>query len=128
MGGFLQIQSYVQILWQEIDENQENYFNGAVEATVTLFGAISCLVAGFIPSEKFEKYDMWILTVCSLVEGGMIIVSSLTDQIWVAYSMYILFGAVYMFMITLASSTVAKNLAEDSFALVSMLGILSLTF
>lgn len=118
MGGFLQIQSYVQLLWQEIDPNQENFYNGAVEAALTLLGAISCLVAGFISSEKFEKFDFWILTVCSFVEGIMIIVSSYTNQVWIAYIMYVLFGVVYMFMITLASATVAKNLAEDSFALI----------
>lgn len=118
MGGFLQIQSYVQILWQAIDPDQENFFNGGVEAALTAFGAVSCLVAGFISSEKFEKFDLWILTACSLLEGCMIIVSSLTTQIWVAYAMYVHFGIVYMFMITLASATVAKNLADDSFALI----------
>lgn len=118
MGGFLQIQSYVQLLWQDIDPKQENFFNGGVEAALTLFGAISCLTAGFISSEKFEKFDMWILTFCSLLEGAFIIVSSRTSSIWVAYVLYVLFGVVYMFMITLASATVAKNLAEDSFALI----------
>lgn len=116
MGGFLQIQSYVQVLWLDID--QTNSFNGAVEATLTLFGAISCLLAGYISSENFEKFDIWILTICSLVEGIFIVISSQTNSIWVAYLMYILFGVVYMFMITLASATVAKNLAEDSFALI----------
>lgn len=118
MAGFLQIQSYVQLLWKDIDPDQENFFNGAVEAALTLLGAISCLVAGFISSEKFEKFDLWILTTCSLLEGVMIVISSQTEFVWVAYSMYILFGIVYMFMITLASATVAKNLAEDSFALI----------
>lgn len=75
-------------------------------------------VAGFIPSEMFEKFDTWILTICSLVEGAMIIVSAFTNDIWLAYMMYISFGTIYMFMITLASATVAKNLMEDSFALI----------
>lgn len=66
----------------------------------------------------FEKFDTWILTLCSLVEGAMIIVSAYTDDIWIAYIMYISFGTIYMFMITLASATVAKNLLEDSFALI----------
>lgn len=118
MGGFLQIQSYVQLLWLDIDPNQENIYNGYVEACLTLFGALSCLAAGLISSENFEKFDLWILTACSLIEGGMIVVSSLTSQLVVAYLMYILFGVLYMFMITLASATVAKNLAEDSFALI----------
>ena len=119
MAGFLQIQSYVQLLWQEIyGPDNENIFNGAIEAAMTLFGAISCLVAGFIPSEMFERFDLWILTACSLVEGVMIIIASQTDQIWVAYAMYVLFGIVYMYMITLASATIAKNLADDIFALI----------
>lgn len=116
MGGFLQIQSYVQILWIEIDV--ESRLNGGVEASLTLLGAISCLVAGYIPSDVFRKYDMWILMACSLLEGVLVIVSSMTSSIYVAYLMYILFGSVYMFMITLASATVAVNLAEDSFALI----------
>lgn len=116
MGGFLQIQSYVQVLWLDIDQGTS--FNGAVEAAVTLLGAISCLCAGFISSENFERLDLYILTLCSLVEGVFIVISSQTSSIWIAYLMYILFGVVYMFMITLASATVAKNLAEDSFALI----------
>lgn len=118
MGGFLQIQSYVQLLWQDIDPKQEYFYNGGVEAALTLLGAISCLIAGAISSEKFEKFDMWILTFCSLLEGVFIVVSSQSNSIWLAYAMYILFGVVYMFMITLASATVAKNLADDSFALI----------
>ncbi|CRK86357.1 CLUMA_CG000202, isoform A [Clunio marinus] len=118
MAGFLIIQSYVQLLWQEIDPKQENFFNGAVEAALTLLGAISCLIAGFIPSDIFEKFDLWILSLCCFVEGIMIVISSITSSVWVAYVMYILFGILYMFMITLASATVAKNLVEDSFALI----------
>jgi solute carrier family 19 (thiamine transporter), member 2/3 len=118
MGGFLQIQSYVQLLWLEIDVNKDNFYNGAVEATLTLFGAISCLIAGFISSEKFEKYDSLIMTGCLAVEGVMVIISSITDNVWVAYAMYVSFGVIYMFMITLASATVATNLLEDSFALI----------
>lgn len=34
MCGFLQVQSYVQLLWQEIDQDKENVYNGAAEGTV----------------------------------------------------------------------------------------------
>lgn len=40
-AGYLQIISYVQLLWQQIDPNQENFYNGGVEASLTLFGALS---------------------------------------------------------------------------------------
>lgn len=31
-----QVQSYVQLLWQQIDENKENVYNGAAEGVVDL--------------------------------------------------------------------------------------------
>ncbi|CAO1409983.1 unnamed protein product [Diamesa serratosioi] len=102
MGGFLQVQIYVQLLWQQIDVGKENFFNGAVEAAVTFFGALSAFGAGFVASEIFQKFDNWILIVCSLLEGVLIIISSITSSVWIAYLMYVLFGVIYMFMITMA--------------------------
>lgn len=102
MGGFLQVQIYVQFLWQQIDVNKENFFNGAVEAALTFFGALSAFGAGFVSSETFQKFDNWILIICSLLEGILITISSITTSVWVAYCMYVLFGVIYMFMITMA--------------------------
>lgn len=102
MCGFLQVQSYVQLLWQQIDPNQENFYNGAVEATLTLFGALGAISAGFLNSQRFEKWDMLILTVCSGLEGGFILIAAFTNTVWIAYLMYILFGVLYQFMITVA--------------------------
>lgn len=118
MAGFLMVQIYVQILWQEIDSEREFLFNAGVEAFLTLFGAIAAFLAGILTSKAFDKFDLWILTVCSLLEGIFIIISSQTDLIWVAYVMYVLFGILYSFMITIVSATVAKHLADDSFALI----------
>ena len=102
MGGFLQVQSYVQLLWSEIDPNQKNVFNGGVEAALTFLGVWSAFGAGFLISKTFHKFDLWILTLCSLLEGILIIISSRTTSIWIAYSMYVLFGVLYTFMITMA--------------------------
>lgn len=44
MAGFLMIQTYVQLLWQEIDTDRDQFFNGGVESALTFFGAIGCLV------------------------------------------------------------------------------------
>lgn len=118
MAGFLMVQFYVQFLWQVVDENREHLLNAGVEAILTLFGAISALFAGYISGKIFRKYDLWILTACSLLQGIMIIVSSVTHNIWVAYSMYILFGILFTFMITIATAFVAKELIDDSFALI----------
>lgn len=66
----------------------------------------------------FDKFDTSILTICSFIEGVATVVSATTSDISIAYIMYILFGTVYMFMITITSATVAKNLIKDSFALI----------
>lgn len=118
MAGFLMVQIYVQLLWQEIDYGRENLLNAGVEAALTLFGAIAAFLAGLLTSKTFKKYDLWILTFCSLLEGIFIVISSQTTNIWTAYSMYVLFGILYSFMITIASASVAKLLADDSFALI----------
>jgi solute carrier family 19 (thiamine transporter), member 2/3 len=118
MAGFLMVQIYVQLLWQEIDQSDGVLLNAGVEAALTLFGAIAAFLAGFLTSKTFKKFDLWVLTLCSLLQGVFIIVSSQTTSIWVAYAMYILFGVLYSFMITIASASVAEQLADDSFALI----------
>jgi solute carrier family 19 (thiamine transporter), member 2/3 len=118
MAGFLMVQIYVQLLWQDIDKDREFLFNAGVEAVLTLLGAISAFLAGFLTTKTFQKFDLWILMFCSLLQGIFILISSQTTSIWVAYAMYITFGVLYTFMITIASATVAQHLADDSFALI----------
>jgi thiamine transporter 2/3 len=116
--GFLLIINYCQLLWQQIDPDQENFYNGYVEAVLTLAGAISASVAGHSFKNSFQKFDMYLLTLCSLLQGGFTIVSALTNSIWVAYIMYVCSGCVYHFIITLVTAFVAKFLSDDSFALI----------
>ncbi|XP_070509821.1 thiamine transporter 1-like [Chironomus tepperi] len=117
MGGFFLVQFYVQILWMAV-EDRDHLLNAGVEAILTALGALSAFLAGFLTSKTFRKYDMWVLTVCSLLQGIMIVILSQTNQIYVAYSMYIIFGVIFSFMITLATAFVAQELADDSFALI----------
>ncbi|XP_018798425.1 PREDICTED: thiamine transporter 1 [Bactrocera latifrons] len=116
--GQVQVISYVQFLWKEIDPSHESFYNGAVEAIVTLLGAGSAMLAGIANTSHHKKWHMWILTVCSLFMGAFTIISSLTNYVWVAYVMYILFGISYFFVITTASAIVAENLSDDSFGLI----------
>lgn len=118
MAGFLMVQIYVQFLWQEVNQDEQILFNAGAEAALTFFGAIAAFLAGFMTSKTFQKFDMWILTICSFVEGVFVVISSQTTSIWIAYAMYVLFGVLYTFMITVASATVAQHLADDSFALI----------
>lgn len=117
-AGFFLVINYVQLLWQEIDPEQENFYNGDVEALLTLFGALSATLAGHVLNKSFVKYDIYLLTLCSFVEGALILVSANTSNIYVSYIMYILFGIFFHFIITLVTAFVARCLSDDSFALI----------
>lgn len=99
---FFQVQSYIQPLWKEIDPNETILYNGAVEALITLLGAISALMAGFSNSKHFNRYEIWILTALMLVEGMLLLWAALTTSLWCCYVSYVIFGMIYHFMITVA--------------------------
>lgn len=117
-AGFFLVINYVQLLWQEIDPNQESFYNGGVEALLTLFGALSATLAGHVLHKSFVRYDIYLLTLCSFLEGGLILISASTSNIYVSYIMYILFGIFFHFIITLVTAFVARCLSDDSFALI----------
>lgn len=102
MAGYQLVHAYSQLLWQQIDPNLENFYNGAVEAVLTFVGAFSAFAAGGINTSFIEKYNMWILTTCSLIEGVLIVSASQSDSIILVYIFYVLFGGIYVFMITMA--------------------------
>lgn len=77
-------------------------YNGAVEALITLLGAISAFVAGYLDSKKFRQYEIWILTFLTLIEGVLLLWAALTANLICCYIAYILFGMIYHFMITIA--------------------------
>ncbi|KAG4067750.1 hypothetical protein HA402_005522 [Bradysia odoriphaga] len=118
MCGFMQVQLYIQFLWQQINPDHANIYNGAVEALLTILGALGAFAAGYLDSKKFDRWDLWILTLCSTIEGCTLIWGALTDSVWISYVAYVIFGTIYYFMITVASVNIAKKLLEDSFAMV----------
>lgn len=81
---------------------EKDLYNGAVEALITLLGAISAFVAGYLESKKFRQYEIWILTFLTLIEGILLLWSALTPNLLCCYTAYILFGMIYHFMITIA--------------------------
>lgn len=92
----------MQLLWKEIYAEETALYNGAVEAAITLLGAIGAFAAGFFDNKTFKRYDMLILTICSAIEGGFLLCAARTNSLMVCYAMYILFGMLYHFMITVA--------------------------
>lgn len=116
--GFIQVQTYMQPLWAAIQANTNQVlFNGATEAVLTLLGFAGALLAGVLNVDWKRSGEM-VLALCSIVAGSLILLTSQTDSIYVSYACYVLFGAIYHFMITIASSEVAQHIREDSYGLI----------
>ncbi|GJQ66882.1 hypothetical protein Trydic_g7905 [Trypoxylus dichotomus] len=116
-AGFIQIQTYMQPLWAVIKPNSDNIYNGAVEALLTMLGAIGALLAGCLRTDWKYKGEL-VLSLCSITAGAIMLVSSQTEEVFVSYAAYVGFGAIYHFMITIASTEIAKYIMEDSYGLV----------
>lgn len=97
-----QVQSYIQSLWIEISPAETDLYNGAVEAAITLLGAMSAFAAGLLDSKRFNRYDVWILTVLTFVEAMLLLWAAYTPTLWSCYVSYVVFGIIYHFMITVA--------------------------
>lgn len=116
--GFIQVQVYQQPLWTAIvnDPNQPIY-NGLVEAVLTVLGFLGALFAGVLKVD-WSKWGDVVLACCSLVQGFVMLASARTEFVILSYVSYVIFGALYHFVITIASSEIAKYIDEDSYGLI----------
>jgi thiamine transporter 2/3 len=64
-------------------------------------GAATSLGLGWLPL-NWQVMGEATLAVCSIIEGTLLVMSSVTKSMVVAYILYILFGVVYHTMITVA--------------------------
>ena len=120
LAAYIQTITYVQVLWIAIDDSKELFWNGAVEAILTLCGAIVSLLAGRLHVKylKSQKICLLLLTVLAIFEGITILVATYANTLIISYVGYVLFGVLYSFSITIASAEIAKHLMEDSFGLI----------
>uniref|UniRef100_A0A182VKL5 Thiamine transporter 1 n=2 Tax=Anopheles merus TaxID=30066 RepID=A0A182VKL5_ANOME len=119
MAGYIQILAYVQALWSSIDETQPAVWNGAVEAAVTLLGAIVSLLAGYLHSGFLKpRTSLLSLALLSFAAGGAMMLATNTGNLIVSYLGYMIFCVLYAFAITVVSAEIAKNISDDCFGLV----------
>lgn len=103
MCGYLQIISYIQVLWTNIEKSHEIIWNGAVEACITLLAAMVSISAGYIHIEKIgEKWKLFALLLLSIIQGLAIILAATTINIYLSYLGYMVFCILYSFTITVA--------------------------
>ncbi|EFA03674.1 Folate transporter 1-like Protein [Tribolium castaneum] len=116
--GFIQVQCYMQVLWNTIqDDPTIPIYNGAVESVLTVLGFMGALLAGVLRVDWKMKGEL-ALTLCSLMSGFILLYTSRTKYVILSYICYIAFGGLYHFMITIASAEIAKCIKEDSYGLV----------
>lgn len=116
--GFIQVQTYMQPLWAQIvNDPSQPIYNGAVEAALTILGFAGALCAGFMRCD-FETWGDLLLVLSSLAEGVILLYSSRTLYVVHSYVCYVAFGALFHFMITIASSEIAKFIKNESYGLV----------
>lgn len=78
-------------------------WNGAVDTVFTALAALFALGAGYIHGNRLKgRGSLVVLAVLSALEGGAILLTCWTDNIYISYVGYILFGALYGFTITIA--------------------------
>nr|CAI5857431.1 unnamed protein product [Callosobruchus analis] len=118
--SFIQVQTYMQPLWSVIAEDPEHksaLYNGAVQAILTVLGFLGALLAGILKADWQVKGDLT-LTLCSLMQGFLVLYTSRTHFIFASYACYVVYGSLYYFMITVTSSEVAKQIKDESYGLV----------
>ncbi|XP_025073603.1 thiamine transporter 1-like [Pogonomyrmex barbatus] len=115
--GYLQISSYIQLLWQTAVKPGDMIYNGAVDFIYAIVGAVTVFCVGKIQLNWTLIGDV-ILSIFSLLEGAILLGCFYSYNIWFLYFGYIAFGVVHHTMVTVASFEVAKSISEDSYGLV----------
>ncbi|XP_046851724.1 thiamine transporter 1-like [Xenia sp. Carnegie-2017] len=116
--GELQVENYVQNLWDEIFPSHEHkIYNGGVTALSHLFASTIAVLLAFTKI----NWSIWgelCLAVFSIIDCFLLFFMSATSNIWLAYSSYVLFRIIYTFLITIASLQIAKMTEMNRFGLV----------
>nr|XP_040037538.1 thiamine transporter 1 [Gasterosteus aculeatus aculeatus] len=116
--GYFQVINYAQALWENIRPSQDNeIYNGYVETLATLLGALAALLVGCLP----VCWSVWgelALCVLSLLMALCVFAMDTLRNIWLCYSSYVLFRAIYMLLITVATYQIAASLNMQRYALV----------
>ncbi|CAK9811223.1 Thiamine transporter 2 [Anthophora quadrimaculata] len=115
--GYLQVISYIQLLWKTAVSPGDKIYNGAVDSLYTIIATLTVFCIGKVPLNWYLTGDI-IVSFMSFVEGILLIVSSYGYNIWLLYAAYIMFGIIYHTMVTVASFEVAKCISDDSYGLI----------
>jgi len=102
MCGGLQIEDYVMNLWSNLQGNNvHDDYNGAVFACGTLVSAICVFLFSFL-NIRWSVLSEVIIGWLSIAEAVLVIVMSVTNNVYIAYGCYVIFRASFAFSLTVA--------------------------
>ncbi|CAH0406151.1 unnamed protein product [Chilo suppressalis] len=106
---FVQVQTYVQLLWKQIQQESNNpvAYNGAVEATQTLLGAAGAFIASVFTRASNPAP-------VAALQGVAVFLGTYTTNVYVSYAGYVVMGMLFHYNITLASAKIAAQLTDES--------------
>ncbi|XP_041791169.1 thiamine transporter 1-like [Chelmon rostratus] len=114
---FYQVTSYVQLLWVNMQPHNFTAYNGVVDAVSTLSGAAATAAVGHV-SLEWSLWGELLLGGFTFLITGAIFLMDLTDNIWISYTCFFLFKAVYLQLTTICTFQIAKMLNRRRYALV----------
>jgi len=78
-------------------------WNGAVDVALTLLSAVFALLAGYFHAGRLStRSSLLSMALLSVLEGGCVLLSCWTDDIYLSYLGYVLYGGLFAFTITVA--------------------------
>lgn len=115
---YFQITAYIQVLWLSIDTNV--LWNPSVDVILTLSSALAMLMAGKIHVTYFQKKlpTVFILSITSVIKAVLMYFAAVSDSLLICYILYVIYGIVYAFSITICAFKIAENILDDSHGLV----------
>ncbi|KAH8315505.1 hypothetical protein KR067_007441 [Drosophila pandora] len=118
-AGYQQITTYMQVTWNTFDDKPVIIWNGAVDAALTFLSAVCAILAGYLHAGRFKpRTSLIAMALLSIFEGLSVLLACWTKNIYVSYLGFVIYGAIFAFAITMASSELAGSLEDDSFALI----------
>lgn len=118
--GWILVVNYIQNLWETIrpsEGKEDETYNGAVEATAQILGAIAAFLVGYL-TINWGRWGEMFLGIGSLLEAVLLYLMATTDIIWVCYIAYVWFIALYNFIITISQFRIAVGMSTERYALV----------
>jgi thiamine transporter 2/3 len=111
---YFQITAYVQVLWLTIDDNV--MWNATVDGALTLLSAFSMLIAGRVHITYLQQQTptILILILTCILKGVLLLFVATSSSLLLCYILYIAYGILYAFSITICAFKIAENISEDS--------------